>query len=568
MYKILNTAVALCLTCSFASCSDFLESENKSSVTDEQYFTEKAGFETLVNNSYEHLRDIYSKLDYDTWFNAGTDMYMDGRTRIEDAYQMYETLSPENTNNKELYTYCYQGIRAAQAVINYAADATAIDETLKNKRVDEARALACHFYYILVNNYGGVPLMKDFVKSAERGYARNTAAEVYDYIISELESVIADNYLESSTAVQGGGRLSMESVRGILAKTYLAAAWDLGKADYYAKAAQMADNVINGRKLTTSYADLWRANGSGDDNAEFLWDVEYDFASATNTTTGGNQWSSMYCNYLGGNEDNVKTTHSNFIPTVYTHHCFEKGDVRYGVTFMKELPEVNNGNTYGTGYWTWYKNGESLKGYPVKRYYKAWYETDADVAAWRAVDPANRAKTYVIPMDEKTIEPQELTGAAMTYEEMVNYAFGGVPCRKFDDSNTASTQDYTDYRDIHIMTLPEMYLLAAEAYYKAGDNAKALARLNTVRERAGLSDANTIDIDVILKERACEMFGNSPRWIDLRRTQKLIEHNDLYNPSIAGQAAARIGQKTLRPIPQAVIDANDALTDADQNPGY
>ena len=36
---------------------------------------------------------------------------------------------------------------------------------------------------------------------------------------------------------------------------------------------------------------------------------------------------------------------------------------------------MNKGNAAGTGYWTWYKNGESLKGYHVVRYYSAWYET-------------------------------------------------------------------------------------------------------------------------------------------------------------------------------------------------
>jgi len=77
-----------------------------------------------------------------------------------------------------------------------------------------------------------------------------------------------------------------------------------------------------------------------------------------------------------------------------------------------------------------------------------------------------------------------------------------------------------------------------------------------------------IDIDVILKERACELFGQGSRWIDLRRTQKLVEYNDLYNPQIRGRAALCIGQKLLRPIPQGAIDANESLSNADQNPGY
>lgn len=236
---------------------------------------------------------------------------------------------------------------------------------------------------------------------------------------------------------------------------------------------------------------------------------------------------------------------------------------------MSELPNVNKGNKSGTGYWTWYKNGESLVGYPVVRYYKAWYETDDDVAAWRAKDPTNRANTYVIPMDKNTVEPQEMNGKAMDYYDAITMVFGNAPCKKFDDSQTASNQRNTDYRDIHIMTLPEMYLVAAEAYLKAGNTVSALKRLNMVRRRAGLADATTIDIDAILKERTCEMFGNSPRWIDLRRTQQLVNHCNLYNNDLEGNAATAIGQKTLRPIPQAAFDANEALNkDTDQTPGY
>ncbi len=566
--KILSIALAACMAGTLSSCDDFLTPSNKSNVTDDQYFSQKSGFETLVNNSYEHLRDIYTNKAFCTWFEAGTDMYISARTNISDPYQKYETLDAEDGDNKTLYFDCYTGIRHANAVKAYAAKASLLDKAYLDKRVDEARVIAAHYYYLLVNCYGGVPLMKTFVETASTGYPRSTTEETYDYIISELESVVANNNLEASTAANGGGRVSMESAKGLLAQVYLSAAWDLNKKEYFAKAADMADQVIRNRALTTSFADLWKADGSGDDNEEFIWDVEYDHATANNKVNGGNSWSTWYSNYLGGNEDDIKATSSEFVPSLYALHCFEKGDQRYDATFMKELPMVAKGNSAHTGYWTWYKNGESLKGYPVQRYYRAWYETDADVEAWRALDPDNRKDTYVIPMDTTTVECEQMNGAVKTYEEMVKQVFGGSVCRKFDDASTAAKVGSTDYRDIHIMTLSEMYLVAAEAYFKAGDITKALARLNMVRHRAGLADAQTIDIDAILKERACEMFGNSLRWIDLRRTQTLIEHNNLHNPDIAGEAALRIGKKLLRPIPQAAIDANNLLTSDDQNEGY
>lgn len=550
------------------SCSDFLDASNKSNVTAKQSFTTKEGLNNLVNNAYQHLQNVYAAPLFTSCFSAGTDMYADARNKMNEALNTYETLTPENTDIKNLYTYLYSGIRAANSVSYYAQTAQ-VDEKTKGQLVGEARVLAAYEYYLLVNNFGGVPIMKDFLTTADTGYPKSSAADVYAYIISELEDVISKNVLQASTATKGGGRISQETAKAILAKTYLSAAWDLNKQEYFSKAAALADEVIAGRRLTTPFAKLWKADGSGDDNEEFLWDVEYDLATANNTTSGGTEWSGYYCNYLGGNEDNIKATTSSYVPTLYALHCFKKGDQRYDATFMKELPDINKGNAANTGYWTWYKNGESLVGKPVTRYYSAWYETDADFEAWKAIDPANRANTYRIPMDSQTKEAQNMDGKDMDYYDNQQLVYGSSPCKKFDDSKTAKTEKNTCYRDIHIITLPEMYLVAAEAYLKAGDNPKALARLNEVHQRAGLPAlTGTVTIDDILDENACENFGNEARWMDLRRTQTLVTRCTKYNHEMGDKAAQYIGKKLLRPIPQAAIDANDQLTLADQNPGY
>lgn len=569
MKKILySVALAACCMGTMTSCSDFLDASNKSNVTAKQSFATKEGLNNLVNDAYQHLQNVYAAPLFTSCFSAGTDMYADARNKMNEALNTYETLTPENTDIKNLYTYLYSGIRAANSVSYYAQTAQ-VDEKTKGQLVGEARVLAAYEYYLLVNNFGGVPIMKDFLTTADTGYPKSSPEDVYAYIISELEDVISKNVLQASTATKGGGRISQETAKAILAKTYLSAAWDLNKQDYFSKAAALADEVIAGRKLTTPFAKLWKADGSGDDNEEFLWDVEYDLATANNTTSGGTEWSGYYCNYLGGNEDNIKATTSSYVPTLYALHCFKKGDQRYDATFMKELPDINKGNAAGTGYWTWYKNGESLVGKPVTRYYSAWYETDADFEAWKAIDPANRANTYRIPMDSQSKEAQNMDGRDMEYYDNQQLVYGSSPCKKFDDSKTAKTEKNTCYRDIHIITLPEMYLVAAEAYLKAGVNDKALARLNEVHQRAGLPAlTGTITIDDILDENACENFGNEARWMDLRRTQTLVTRCTKYNHEMGDKAAQYIGKKLLRPIPQAAIDANDQLTLADQNPGY
>ena len=145
-------------------------------------------------------------------------MYADARNKMNEALNTYETLTPENTDIKNLYTYLYSGIRAANSVSYYAQTAQ-VDDKTKSQLIGEARVLAAYEYYLLVNNFGGVPIMKDFLTTADTGYPKSSAADVYAYIISELEDVISKNVLQASTATKGGGRISQETAKAILAKT-------------------------------------------------------------------------------------------------------------------------------------------------------------------------------------------------------------------------------------------------------------------------------------------------------------------------------------------------------------
>jgi hypothetical protein len=132
-----------------------------------------------------------------------------------------------------------------------------------------------------------------------------------------------------------------------------------------------------------------------------------------------------------------------------------------------------------------------------------------------------------------------------------------------------------------------MYLVAAEAYLLAGDQANSLKYLNSVRKRAGLANLNAFSdyepqystsaswsetaLDLVLDERARELYAEQTRWIDLRRTKQLVRYNVEFNTYVtsASQMKNLAGEyKLLRPIPSAEISSNTGITDADQNPGY
>lgn len=590
LYKKLLYTMCVASSMALAGCSDFLTPDNKSSVTDTDYFATASGFQSLVYDAYAQLKNIYNSSDVNLYFHAGTDIYQDGRNELSHALHRWSTFTPENGTVKNFYTYCYDGIRSCLAIQYYAPIASVSDDT-KQKAIDEGRFMESLYYYLLVNNFGGVPLVTDYAASAIKGYPRATAEAVYNHIINELTDIIANNKLVASSATQGGGEASIEAAKALLAKTYLSAAWDLKKDAYFAEAAKYADQVINGRELTTEFADLWAADRSGDDNAEFIFDLEYDEANQ-HDNNDGNRWQTMFSNYYGGAEEGMKNGSSNCIPNMHMLRYFEPSDKRYDATFMKTLLVKKewtieggfkeNGTPIGD-YFEFYRNGQTAQGKMVGVYYPAYWECDAaSVAAWRAEDPENRKNTFVIPQSELSARMEPMSIYAEDLEEFpdgviakydydsddcTKMSWSCHPCRKFDDSQRAVYEGGRSFRDLHIITLPELFFVAAEAYYKMNDS-KALARLNSVRKRAGLADATSIDLDVILKESACEMFGNGCRRMDLRRVGKLVEYNNLYNTRLKGSAATAIGDKLLWPIPQAAIDANDQLSMEDQNPGY
>ncbi len=612
MKKLLYIA-ALAGTFALTGCEDFLTPDNKSAFNEEYYKTE-GGFPTIVYDVYTTLGSyasgkMFNSSNVTAYFSAGTDLYMDGRKDCDKAMHRWQNITPESGVPKEFYTNAYDAIRKCYAIDYYAPDvpASACSDKDKARMIDECHTVACFYYYLLVNKFGGVPLVTEFIPeyaaSNLPGYARASAADIYGYIITELERIVANNALLpfKKTAAGddkkvGGGQVSMEAAKALLAKSYLAAAWDLDKPEYFAKAAAMADEVIAGRSLTTPFADLWAADCSGDDDPEFIWDVEYDYDSSSSKDKG-NRWQSLFSNYYGGEEDGMKNGDSAYLPTIHALKYFEKGDLRYDATFMKELRLVNDPwnsetNDYkkpnikdiskkGCANYFGYYTGKAPY---VAIYYQAWYETDAEVAAWVAADKKHREHALIIPMAEVTYNAEKLDKnyRKKTYkyeEDARKLSYSNAPCRKFDYNVHANYNAGRSFRDLHIITLPEMFFVAAEAYHKAGDDATATARLNTVRNRAGLASITLSDvqieglatpdmIDWILKESACEMFGNGYRNIDLRRTGKLILYNDLWNPQLRGNAANAIGEKLLWPIPQAAIDANKLLTEDDQNPGY
>lgn len=144
---------------------------------------------------------------------------------------------------------------------------------------------------------------------------------------------------------------------------------------------------------------------------------------------------------------------------------------------------------------------------------------------------------------------------------------------KFLDPLRPSTNETAGRRDFPVVRLAEMYLIASEAAWRQGEAGTAADYMNVLRSRAAipgkeaemLVDANDINLDFILEERARELIGEKHRWYDLKRTGTLLERVRQYNLD----ASPNIKEMHLvRPIPQTQIDRASNPAEFVQNPGY
>jgi hypothetical protein len=127
--------------------------------------------------------------------------------------------------------------------------------------------------------------------------------------------------------------------------------------------------------------------------------------------------------------------------------------------------------------------------------------------------------------------------------------------------------------DFPMFRLADAYLMYAEAKLRggAGGSYDQLRLVNLVRDRAGLSDigSSQLDLQFILDERARELFWEAHRRTDLRRFEQFTGGDYVW--SWKGDAQGGTSTEDFRglyPLPSTEIQSNPNLTQDDQNPGY
>ena len=535
------------------SCKNTLDETVISSIGNDYINTPK-GFEDAARAAYASLRIYYGTEQGLTLSEYGTDLYQAGADGSYKGFHFYDSQMNSFVDYlQQVWEELYRGINTCNAVINRAPTAAGITDATKKLRVAEMKFLRAHYYFILVQQWGGVDLRLTETLAPTKTTARASEADIYKAIIADLESSLPD--LEPKIRSSDYGRATKAAAEHLLAKVYLTKATSSAKAaDDYSKAATYAQNVIANYsfKLLPDFASVF-AQGAGEISDEVIFAVQYTADPLTN-----DQGNSLHL-YFGMQYDvqpgMVRDVANGrpfkrLRPTVYTLETVFKdrvNDSRYKKSF-KDTWLSNNPGTYNTSF-------DQSK---AKVTFKA-NDTTIYIPGVEWTLAQRAAKPYQV------LTPSLYTAALFpTLQKFLD------PLRP-DKTYTNGSRDYLAFR------LAETYLMLAEAQFKLGKTTEAAAALNAVRVRAanpGKTAAMTIaasdvTMDFVMEERARELSGEQTRWLDLKRWGNLVERVKLYNPD--GAASVK-PIHLLRPIPQTQIDRTDKAADGSpmfaQNPGY
>jgi hypothetical protein len=542
-------AGCLMLTLGVGACSDLTE-YNPGGITAQTVFTTPEGFESLVNASYSYARWWYGKEEGIAMSEMGSDIWTSGAGDEHPTLNTYEDLLPTEDAVDAEWAHLYEALNLVNAGIAGIDDA-GLSSALHDQRLGELRFLRAFYGWHIAETWGGPNEGVVFPTEPNDGVVttatRTPVDQVYTQIFDDLDYAVA--HLSRTTGDYG--RATKYAARALQARLYLTRGENQ-------KALDAATDVIQngGYQLLENYADLWDMGNL--QNSEVIWAVNYSQTKALN-----DQRTDFYPqgHGRGGNDSHL------FYLSIYDKSPGMVRDIANGRPFNRYMPTRYLLDLYDDSMDSRYKDS----------FQEVWYSNDPKGGP-NGMQPGDTA----IVMTKRAIPAGERAGKAYEIHDVndIYNADGTVKdnrhypsLTKFMDPTRPSVSEQVSGRDVFVIRLAEMYLIAAEASMNLGNNAQAATFLNAVRERAALPgheaemrvSASDVTLDFILDERARELAGEQLRWFDLKRTGKLVERVKAHNPNSAPFVQAF---HTLRPIPQRELDAVSNKEEFTQNPGY
>lgn len=464
------------------------------------------------------------------------------------------------------YTY----IRHLNLFLERLELTTALTAPIKAGFKAEGRFLRANYYFELVKRMGGVPLILksltyDFSgKADDLQFPRSKESEIYDFVISEAEAIIADLPAggDASRATKGAA-LAMEAraalYAGSIAKygattpTVTLPGGEVGipasmATAYYTKALNAAKAIISGANgnyslykkkpdLSENFASIFIDKSN---NPESIFIEDFKLKSGkVHYFTGSNQ-----PRYGAEEEEGGRIN-----PSLNLIQAFEKLDNTYA-----PIPVTD-----GSGNPIYYTNqtdpfagrdarlagtvmlpGTSFKG----RFVDIW--NGYLMADGTIITGDDRGKQGTLP---GTTGLRQIVGFDGPVANKEFTAQSGFYLRKYLDPAVGSGSRGTNSELPFIRyRYAEVLLNAAEAAFELGLNAEAAGYMNQVRVRAGLTiplAAGDITFDRIVHERRVELAFEGHILYDYKRWR--IAHKVWDgNRTSAAELVTNIGEATKR----------------------
>lgn len=262
----------------FAACSDpFLDEEDKSLVTSEEFFQEARDAQSAVDAIYSHLHggSIYAR--YYWLIGALASDLAEGAGTDPDVFEFANfTLTPQNAIVARIWEELYAGIQTANFAIENIPRAP-ISEGEANELIAEARFFRAMFYFDLVRFFGGTPLVVAAYSDVKQDFLtpRAPVDSVYAQIVRDFEYSF-----EQLPASKGAGRPNRFAALAFLAKVY-------ATQGEYSKAFQATRTIILSERyrLLPDYADVFKI--ANNNSAEIIFAINFsaDVAAPMNLQT-------------------------------------------------------------------------------------------------------------------------------------------------------------------------------------------------------------------------------------------------------------------------------------------
>lgn len=295
MKKILSMFfVAATIGCGLASCSDFLEEDNKTGETADLAYNTVSGIDGLITAAYDYTHGWWGKEPSLGLAEMGSDLFYFGYDNKQKSMLKYD-ISPEALGNNVADNPCldqywemfYAGVDVCNNALKYVPECSVIDDVKKAAYLGDAYFLRALYYSQMVALWGPIPYNSEPVNTINNNPVRMPEAEVYANILSDLklsmENYKKANIMDAKSAT-ANGRAYYYSAEALYARVALYAASWLGATavsgfgNLYNEALTAANDVISnsGAKFYSRFSDTWNMNNEeATTNTENLFAVHY-----------------------------------------------------------------------------------------------------------------------------------------------------------------------------------------------------------------------------------------------------------------------------------------------------